>query len=91
MGVGQGLASSQYQHLIKELWRRFPLKVMIRIQHEERAAAAGLVKGCHANGHKVGGFSSRLDAEKQRTVTSDQSFKAEHHMYKLKPYKLEAD
>lgn len=36
MGVGQRLASSQYEHLIKELWRRFPLKVMIRIQHEER-------------------------------------------------------
>lgn len=29
-------AFSHYQHLIKELWRHSPLKVMIRIQHEER-------------------------------------------------------
>lgn len=49
-------ASSQYTHLIKELWRCFPLKVMIRIQHKERKGQQQLArKGLLCKWIRVGG------------------------------------
>lgn len=43
-------------HLWMVLWSRSPLKVMIRIQCEERNGAAGLVKGWTCKCMGVGGY-----------------------------------